>query len=201
MCAFIERWAHSSSHGRLQSRAGLQLEGFADPMAPANRSSGGGSFIIPAATLSGSGAVMGTYNLTMGGFPPLYSKLGLAMGDNAIKLKSATWLMLSYGFAPAADSFPAGCIVAGPPGKSCRYTLYVMAGVQGQSVGGSASAGAARPIPTRWEYRANISDTEAFGVEGPCEPQFTQLKDGRILLLMRYTSTPLMKALSSDDGR
>jgi sialidase-1 len=182
------------------------LEGFADPAAPANRSSGGGSFIIPAATLSGSGAVTDTYNLTMEGFPPLNAAVGLAMGDNAIKLKSGTWLMLSYGFAPAADSFPAGCVVAGPPGKSCRYTLYVMAGVveQGQTTRTAAGAGAGaagRPIPTRWAYRANISDPLALGAEGPCEPQFAQLKDGRILLLMRYTSTPLMKALSSDDGK
>eukprot|EP01047_Picozoa_sp_COSAG01_P059360 COSAG01_NODE_7114_length_3344_cov_4.114946_3_plen_459_part_00 len=172
------------------------LEGFADPRAPANRSSGGGRFFIPAATLSGSGAVTDLFNLTMENFPPLNSDTGLAMGDNAIKLQSGTWLMLGYGFAPAAHSFPKGCIVAGPPGRSCRYTLYVMAGIT------AAAAGAARsPIPIRWEYRANISDTNAFGGEGPCEPQFTQLSDGRILLLMRFTGTPLMKSISSDDGR
>ena len=162
------------------------LEGFADPTAPANSSSGGGRFFIPAATLSGSGAVTDTYNLTMEKFPPLNSNVGLSMGDNAIKLKSGTWLMLGYGFAPAAASFPKGCIVAGPPGRTCRYTLYVMVGVAAAAVEGGGSQ---RPIPTRWEYRANISDTSAFGGEGPCEPQFTQLQDGRILLLMRFTGT------------
>jgi hypothetical protein len=113
--------------------------------------------------------------------------------------------MLSYGFAAPT----AGCIVAGPPGKNCMYTLYVMTGAPGSetddSNGGrtnTAAAGvAASGFPTRWAYRASISDPQYFGAEGPCEPQFAQLRDGRILLLMRYTGTPLMKSLSSNEGK
>jgi hypothetical protein len=73
---------------------------------------------------------------------------------------------------PAADSFPTGCIVAGPLDKLCRYTLYVMAGVAEplehppNSTAATAGAGASsQPIPTRWEYRVNITDPKAFGAE------------------------------------
>jgi hypothetical protein len=71
----------------------------------------------------------------------------------------------------------------------------------GSSDAAAAGASSSRLIPTRWEYRANISDTNAFGAEGPCEPQFTQLSDGRVLLLMRFTGTPLMKSISSNEGK
>lgn len=142
------------------------LEGWADPAAPANASGGGGRFTIPAATLSSNGSVLSRTNMTMANFPQLASADGLAMGDNAIRLRSGTWLMLSYGFAAPT----AGCIVAGPPGKNCMYTLYVMAGAPGSEADSSgdrpndAAAGvAASGFPTRWEYRASISDPQRFG--------------------------------------
>ena len=117
------------------------------------------------------------------------------MGDNAIQLKSGTWLMLSYGFAwPTGGCAPgASTLARSQAGARCKYTLFVMAGKNG-STGGQA-------IPLEWEYRSLIADPKNIGAEGPCEPQFTQLRDGRVLLLMRYTSTPLMKAISSDEGR
>jgi hypothetical protein len=118
------------------------------------------------ATLSGNGSVLSRTNMTMSKFPQLASADGLAMGDNAIRLRSGTWLMLSYGFAAPT----AGCIVNGPPGKNCMYTLYVMAGAPGSEADSSgdrpndAAAGvAASGFPTRWEYRASISDPQRFG--------------------------------------
>jgi hypothetical protein len=100
--------------------------------------------------------------------------------------------MLAYGFAWPSG----GCVVAGPAATACKYTLYTMVGKNSSSVGEQREA-----IPLEWEYRSQIADPKKIGAEGPCEPQFTELRDGRILLLMRYTSTPLMKAYSSDEGR
>ena len=171
------------------------LEGFAKSGAQnATNPTGGGGFAIPAATIV-DGAVASTFNLSMTGFPRLAGPRGLAMGDNAIQLKSGTWLMLSYGFAwPTGGCAPgASTLARSQAGARCKYTLFVMAGKNG-STGGQA-------IPLEWEYRSLIADPKNIGAEGPCEPQFTQLRDGRVLLLMRYTSTPLMKAYSSDEGR
>ena len=181
------------------------LEGFAKAGAEnATNPAGGGGFFIPAATIA-NGAVSSTFNLSMSGFPRLCCDVGLAMGDNAIKLASGTWLMLSYGFAWPTN----GCIVSGPPGKACKYTLFIMAGNTTMEYRGNrrhnddemSVSVVSTGFPSEWQYRSQIADRKNIGVEGPCEPQFTQLRDGRVLLLMRYTSTPLMKAYSSDEGR
>lgn len=65
------------------------LEGFPESGAQNVTSPGGGGFTIPAATIV-NGSVNNTYNLSMTGFPRLAGDRGLAMGDNAIKLKSGT---------------------------------------------------------------------------------------------------------------
>ena len=152
------------------------LEGFPESGAQNVTSPGGGGFTIPAATIV-NGSVNNTYNLSMTGFPRLAGDRGLAMGDNAIKLKSGTWLMLAYGFAWPSG----GCVVAGPAATACKYTLYTMVGKNSSSIGEQREA-----IPLEWEYRSQIADPKKIGAEGPCEPQFTELRDGRILLLMRY---------------
>jgi hypothetical protein len=150
------------------------LEGFVDPANNATRPQGGG-FIVPAATVTlgasvGAPTIITPFNLTFSEVPQLAPPGLLAMGDNAIKLASTgEWLMLSYGFAPSAHSYPAGCIVYGPPGDLCRYTLFVMSAAP-------VPPNSTHGIPTEWSYRSNVTDPTGFGAEGTVLAHFSTRK-------------------------
>ena len=149
-------------------------------------------------------------NVTVSGLPPLRHGDSMSTGNNAVGLRNGETLMLcctsstpffscrrlcsyerltAFGNADGEEKRP----LPGPDDGG-RLSLFVLA-----SNGSSASA------LTRFRYRSTLRCTAQPYcswqiVEGPCEPQATQLRDGRVLLLMRFSVTPLMKAYSSDSA-
>lgn len=180
-------------HGCKNTLVAVGLEGWTNISNSVTGTQGGG-FLIPAALLQLNHglATVQAFNLTFSGFPRLVAPP--ATGNNAILLSDRrTLLMLSYGYEqkPAPTTHPS---------PWPKYTLFVS---EARAVHANTSG---LPVPTDWKLRSMIECSApecmtAPGIEGPCEAQIAELANGWLMILMRFTASPVMKSISTDGGR